>query len=385
MTTPEARLVFEIARPALSPSGRQRIAALVDGGVDWDLVHRLASRHRVGMFLYRHLDAMQLPGVPKAVFMDLWRSYEQNARANAARVEELRQVTDLLSAAGIPVVVYKGPLLAQQLYGDVTMREFEDLDLLVRPVDVARVKALLCAASYDVADDMTEHAEAYVARSGAHYHRCFVHRGTGALLEVHWKTDVYFPVEQQDDQWWASRPSVRLGGAAYRTFDDSELLLLLCLHLVKHQGHRLGWLVEIGELTNRANLDWTAVEDAATRLRCRRRVAIALKLAADSVAAPVPPEILAAERASRRVIAATAAMRARLAAPELDELQSLPRLRLNLLMFDDLALALRHTAEVAFAPTEHEFHRGWPILGAYGFLPPRIGRLLRKYAFGRSA
>lgn len=378
-SSPEFEVLLQIARPVLMPANRERLRALLEGPLDWNRLHLLASRHRLGMFLFRHVDSSMPVPIPRSVYAGLWRSYEDNARANHARVAELLQVIALLEDSGVPVIAYKGPVLAAQLYADVSMREFEDLDLLVRAHDVPRAKEVLCERLYDLADAFDPAAESYMYRSRPFYHRSFKHRATGALLEMHWKTDAYFPVEQSSDAWWSRRPSITLAGKSIATFDATELLLLLCLHYAKHQGHRLGWLVEITQLIEAAAIDWDRFDAEASRLRCRRRVAIALLLSADMLGADVPPAVLARERSHHNVRLAAEAIRTRLVELEPDELQSLPRLRLNLRMFDGIDQAITHAIDVTFAPSKLELRNGWPRFGPYGYLPARLSRLARKY------
>ena len=66
----------------------------------------------------------------------------KGARANALRclslTAELIRIVDLLHAAGVQAMPYKGPVLAVDAYEDVTLREFEDLDIIVRQRDMAK-------------------------------------------------------------------------------------------------------------------------------------------------------------------------------------------------------------------------------------------------------
>ena len=57
-------------------------------------------------------------------------------KANAHRALwltlELLNIHRHLQARGLEVLPYKGPVLAEALYGNVALRQFSDLDLLVR-------------------------------------------------------------------------------------------------------------------------------------------------------------------------------------------------------------------------------------------------------------
>jgi hypothetical protein len=61
--------------------------------------------------------------------------YMMNAARNMKMTAELLRILDALKEAGIKAMPLKGPVLAQQLYGDVALRQFSDLDILVARED----------------------------------------------------------------------------------------------------------------------------------------------------------------------------------------------------------------------------------------------------------
>jgi hypothetical protein len=379
--TPEAELLLLVARPTLDEPHHQRISTLIQSGLDWDLLHILASRHRLGPFLYVHVNAAAATEVPRPVFMELWRSHERNARRNRALAAEFSRVVRLLEDGGVPALPFKGPVLAEQLYGDAALREFEDLDVLVRIADLPRVRALLAADRYEVEDTLDGAAEQAMYRARAQYHRVFVHRDTGDKLEVHWKTDSLFPVEQShDDGWWSSPARVAFGTESVRAFSPSELLMILCLHSSKHQGHRLGWLVDIAQLIRREPIDWRWLASTAAKLRCRRRVFVSLLLARDWVDAPVPGDLIRALPDEPAIREAAAIASSRFFTRDIWELQSVERLRLDLKMCDTTWQRVRYAIEVTFAPTKLEWSAyGLPRPFEFLYLPLRLMRLATKY------
>ena len=52
------------------------------------------------------------------------------------RVAEFLRVTDAFSAAGIKYLPLKGPILSFRLYGDATLRQYSDLDILIEVAGV---------------------------------------------------------------------------------------------------------------------------------------------------------------------------------------------------------------------------------------------------------
>ena len=82
------------------------------------------------------------------VFDALRTRYRDNARKTLWFTRELFRILGHLESAGIKTLAYKGPVLAKTLYGDVTERQYSDLDILIRPEDVPRAKAALLALGH---------------------------------------------------------------------------------------------------------------------------------------------------------------------------------------------------------------------------------------------
>jgi len=378
----EAQLLLVIARPSLDEASRERIRSLIQSGLDWNLLHIIASRHRLGMFLYTHLNAVAAPEVPRPVFMDLWRTYENNSRLNASRLIEVARIVKVLEASGIPVVPYKGVVTALQIYGDLSLREFEDLDILVRFDDMNRAKAILGESGYHTADALDSTAEAAMYQSREQYHRVFVHRQTGEKLEVHWKTDPRFPVERSNEPaWWDGLPRIDLGGTPARTFTWAEQVIILSLHGTKHQGHRLGWMLELATLINRQDVDWRFVEQEITRLGCRRRVLVSLLLARQWAGAVLPDAIDRAIAAEAQVTETARAIGERLFTTDVNEREAFDRLRLDLQLYDRWPQRVKHLADVTLTPTTAE-RQAYSLPRSLEFLywPVRVAKLAIKYA-----
>ena len=69
-----------------------------------------------------------------------------SAARNLAQAGQLLRLLELLRQAGVEAIPYKGPALAERLYGDVTMRWSADLDLIVRHEQALLARQVLLAS-----------------------------------------------------------------------------------------------------------------------------------------------------------------------------------------------------------------------------------------------
>ena len=62
--------------------------------------------------------------------------------------DQLSTLLRNFKAAGIPAIPYKGPALAATAYGNVGLRVFGDLDILIQKEDVPRAADMMTALGY---------------------------------------------------------------------------------------------------------------------------------------------------------------------------------------------------------------------------------------------
>lgn len=388
MSSPEAELLLLCARVTQTAPQQARVAALLEEGIDWDAFLSLAQRHGLQPLAHRHLESAA--SVPNGVRGRLWARAEWTATRNRAMTLELLRVLRLFGGAGIAALPYKGPALAAALYGDVALREFGDLDILLPPGEIRRALGLLEADGYQPEYPLSPQAREALLRSRAQYHLSLLHREARTMVELHWKTDALFPVEPvADAAWWRALGEMELLDGRVPCFAPRELLLVLCLHGSKHHWSSVGWLVDIAELLRREpGMDWAWVFGRAREWRCVRRLALGLHLAHRLLDAPLPPQVRDEAAAVPGVASLAGAIVPSLLAPEWKPVSVRENLRRDLLLYDRFSQRRRHVADTVFAPGLPEWSR-FPLPRSLAFLwsPLRFARLLGKHVaslLGRS-
>ena len=377
---PECELLICCARLDLAAAGFERIRQLLEAPLDVDYLLSLASRHGLRPLLYRHLNAVREISIPRDLHIQLWAAHELRARRNHAMAAELERVLCLFDSTGIPSIPYKGPVLAQAVYGDVALREFCDLDILLREQDVLAAKALLIAQGYAPNYALGATAEATFMSSGLQYHLALTHAASDIMVELHWKTDPSCAVELLlGSQLWDRPKKASLAGTALRGFAASELLLILCLHGSKHHWSSLGWLVDIAELIRQnPAIDWEWMMLAASDMGAQRRLLLGLYLVKAILEVDIPARILANAGASG-VEKIAADIAARMFVPQPSQLGVFAALKRDLKLCDRIGQQLSHCGNVIFAPSVLELSRPLPRYLSFLYVPARLGRLLLKH------
>jgi hypothetical protein len=299
--------------------------------------------------------------------------------------DELKTVLRLLEAHDIPSIPYKGPMLALTVYGNLALREFGDLDLLLRPADILQAKSILATHGYVPEFHLTPAVEAAFLRSRANYHLVMqLERAQRTVMvELHWKTDPEFQVEPvNDDNWWIELPRIKLDELDVRSFAPHESLLILCLHGSKHFWASLGWLVDVSEMIRQQPaLDWTWIIATAEKMRAGRRLAYGLHLLRKLLDTPLPAPVLEWLSGQSEAEALADDSIKPLFEPTAPGSGPLQLLRMNFRMYETWPQRLRHASDVIFSPSLNEWSR-WPLPRPLFFLYPplRLFRLLSKHA-----
>lgn len=374
------------ARVHLEPADAARLRDLARAVRDWDEVVRLARPHGLLPLLYRHLAGTCPEAVPEGVLQRLREHFEANAQRNLYLTVRLLGALDLLRSHGIEALTFKGPAQAAAYYGSVALREYVDLDLLIRPRDVQAARDLLTAHGYRSPLRLPPAREDAYLWSRSEYY--LENPRDGTALELHWAIlPRYFALPFDVEAAWARRETVALGDATVATLGTEDLLLVLCLHGYSHMWERLEWICGVAELVRaRPELDWDRVFARARELGGELILLLGLSLAGSLLAAPVPATVLRRAREDARVSRLEAVALARLASAVEGPADVVETVRFQLEGRERLADRLRFLLRLTTTPTVED----WALLPlpealgpAYGLIRPLA--LLQRHVLGRRA
>jgi hypothetical protein len=266
-------------------------------GLDWSELMRLSTAHAVTPMLYRALRSIPIPQHADESFRS---AFEANTRRNLALSAELCRLAELFEEHAIAFVPLKGPVLSQQLYGDLSMRCSADLDWLVLPHDVLGVRNVLTAGGYRVGSPLHWPCDSACLRC-REAEISLVDEARFLTVDLHWRIlPSYFASAFDYEEVWQSLVSIPFCGRTIPGLCPEHLLPLLCAHGAKHAFARVGWICDIAScLIAFPNLRWPDVLAASTRAGTMRQLLQGLRIAEDLLGVPLPatlPEDPAVEK-----------------------------------------------------------------------------------------
>jgi len=218
----------------------ERLCSLVS---DWRRLIELAARHAVIPLVSRRLSVLRSGVVPEESLASLRSLARDGALRGLQLTAELVSVVKELDRRGIDALPVKGPTLAALVYRDLSLRLYEDLDVLVHRRDVNAATRVLAELGFTPTKTFDDSRDALISET---HHVAFLHGSTGLPLELHWSlSHKTIARDSLEDRWWAQRQDVDLGGTTIRTLESELLVLYLCMHGAKHSWARIGWLCDL--------------------------------------------------------------------------------------------------------------------------------------------
>ena len=342
------------ARAGLGAAQARALREAVAEVADWNEVLRLAAFHRTSPTLYSHL--RDHTDAPKAVIATL-RAQTRLRSAHALFLSaEMAEVGRRLDADGIRYLVLKGPSLTEA-YGDVSLRQFSDNDLLIRREDFRRVETALLDIGFMELKRGDRQQQGYLAVHGEYP---FGRPGPlPSTVDLHTRL-VPFGYAYRPRFGTLAERSRPLDVAGYEApaLSWGDLFLVLCVNALKDQWNRLRLVTDVAEVARFVE-DWPAVERRAERHQSLRALRLAVLLAADVVGGAFPDGVLARARSDRRAVRLARYVEETLPDGRAGEVRSgMDRVWLNLDVQDGLRgraryvcyAAARRLTEKAFAP-----------------------------------
>ena len=273
---PELELLLAACSGPLSKQRSSKCEEWLDQPLDWEFLLRFAEQHDLAALFFWHAQSFA-GALPPSVVARLRCCYERNARKNLLLTQLLMEVHQLLDRAGIASIAIKGPTLAAGTYGDLGLRQFSDVDLLVRRSDIRRAKELLLAAGFRSALQLTSTQERLHLRWDNEFP--FHRGGQENVLELQWRITPYFYAVDFDlERQFARATSTDMGGIQCATLCPEDMLLVLCVHGAKHAWTKLSWLCDLAWTVRTHHLNWSEVQHEAESLGIERILMVSLAL-----------------------------------------------------------------------------------------------------------
>jgi hypothetical protein len=199
----------------------------------------------------------------------------------------LIRIVERLTVLGLDVMPYKGPALAEVIYGDIAQRQSGDIDLLIRPNDLALARDAVRELGYTPHMALSAAEERAYLKSG--YECAFDGAAGPNLLELQWAIQPrFYAIDFDMDAMFRRGVTLEVAGHPMKTPPLEDLFLVLSVHAAKHVWGRLVWLCDLARLMSMPTLNWKWIGAQAAELGIVRILHVTMLLANRLLRAAIP-------------------------------------------------------------------------------------------------
>jgi hypothetical protein len=287
------RLILYCLRNYSLEDKGESIAALCGRDFDWNSFISLVEHHRVTALVQQALNRFGAHIIPHAVMGILKERRLRKARETLSRTGLLIRILSAIQKEGIQVLPFKGPVLSQQVYGELGIRHVGDLDIMVAPDQVMAAQEVLLGQDLIRSDPefaLTRKQTLDYIRNNHHFG--FFFRKHEIRVELDWRLGHRYVYPFEFDELWGRRSIIRILGVEVETLSPEHNMLLLCAHGAGHSWFRLFWVNDIARLLTQSYvMDWKSLISFAKRLGIARMVAEGVVLANRFLGSPMPEPV----------------------------------------------------------------------------------------------
>jgi hypothetical protein len=266
--------------------------------LNWDYVLTTAYAH--GLLPLLHKSLASAAGIVPGHFLSrLKRESVANSQNVLHLIGKQLRVYKLFKENEIPVALFKGPLLSQMAYGEISLRQAGDIDMLIDRRHFDQAKMLLESLCYEMSPRLTPPQLA--SHLNNHCEIQFMRDEWFTVVDLHWDLaprSFVFGVEAGEVM--SRLQTVSLAGTMVETFSAEDSVLYQSMHGAKHLWRRLEWITALAEsLRSTPGMNWDTVTDRAAKAHATRMLALGLRLVQEFSDVAIPSQVLAAVDSDR--------------------------------------------------------------------------------------
>lgn len=262
----------------------------VRDGLNYDLLITMLGNRSLASVIYDKISIYSISDDAKNRFKNIIHT---SLKRHSFLKGELIKIINLFEDHGIDFLLLKGFVLDTLIYKDRGwVRDFVDLDLLVRPRNIEKAARLLLDNRYLLTH--TKVPLRYERKLRYHYPFSKPHLEENVYVELHTNLyPVYSPFTVDVEDLFSSASHILLDEKKIPTLSIEEELIYLCTHFLFIHGDRLElkYLFEIAQLSEKS-LNWNVLVERAREEKAASFVYYSLRLAINQLGASIPLESL---------------------------------------------------------------------------------------------
>ena len=299
----ETSLLLQCAKVYLSTGYPEQIIQLLkQAKLNWVDFINIAQFHRLLPILHNILSALPAEEIPDWVHIKFRQIHLETIKRNFSLLKELTEFLDILDIHRIKAITFKGPMVAMVGYGDLALRTFYDLDLLVHPDEFFKLRDIAISHGYQC-DRLMAESERNCLEKLNPTEQALYFKSQKEYSLYHPKKKIFLDIHQGilskqfsplfDTRWlWHHTQIVDIGGRQILGLTPEIQLLILCSQGAEDCWIHLGKVFDVAILISKhPTLNWSKLTELTKQKDIFPRLLLGLSLVQDLYGIMLPDNI----------------------------------------------------------------------------------------------
>jgi hypothetical protein len=253
----------------------ESLRQFLQADMNWEVLLDLAEEHCVQGLLAKWLALIDFAGVPLGARQRLQAMMRAQSVFTLSMTAELFRVLEEVSRARVDTILIKGPVTSLLAYDDPGVRNYVDLDLLVRQQDIQLATQRLLAIGFEA-----DTSETLIQAGKIPGEYLFNRPGAKHVIELHTdRTFRYYPRRMPIEQLFTRKRHMAIDGKEVPALSLEDEFVLDCVHGAKHFWERLMWVADIAAIVQKhPEINWDKVHRFAEDVGALRMIRVGVHL-----------------------------------------------------------------------------------------------------------
>ena len=228
----EDKIILSSVKINPSSTELEQIDSLIPLIQDWDYLISTIIDRGIGPLFYKKLPHLTNSSLfPHTVKTKLQQVYYKTFSRSSILYDHFQKIAEAFVSHNIPVIALKGIYLSEWLYQDIGLRQFSDIDLLVKEEDGEKCLKILSNLGYKPSEISL--SELVLSKFELIHYPAMILDGVSVEIHIKLHSDTEKYNLLVPDLWKNAVPTT-INGINVFTLNTYDLLIHLCLHLDKH-------------------------------------------------------------------------------------------------------------------------------------------------------
>lgn len=237
-------------------------------GLKWEEIIKVCIENSVLPSVYLNLEKNYKELVPESIFKKMKQLYKQVSLSNVNKVKELIKISKSFSDENIDNLAFKGPTLAAIAYGNISNRQYRDIDIFISENNFEKARQILIHLGYKPQFRIHSSYKKIYLRSW-NYLNFYSKNGTSSI-DLHWRSaNSHFSFSMDFNHLNKKPLEVEIYNQRIKTLSVENNLINLCQHGCKHGWKKLVWILDIHKyIENSDSINWEVIFTESDKLKC---------------------------------------------------------------------------------------------------------------------